>query len=322
VLSNLITSPKDDFISKKEVLKFCMNVSTILGNENKIENLNHIIDEIYNIETISNDIFDESHFGKFNQSTKSFIEHEIDEISIKKGANFPKPNGLIYLDDSFGKPVSEIDFDENEFLTSSELNIFSKSEKKESSIKRNTFISKCIEFKDFKNGFGLFSVFSNFIKNINKVDKWDMSEIKYKFGKPSIKGFLNVNDIDNIFITVECGVMVMNDSVFSLDELIIENVDLCENRIVLTMNEKNYNFKFNENEFKSWIWVIQMNTGLKKYQNQSFARAWNHCGCEFFHCGESYFSDLAGELKRAKSQIFICGWQITPQLFLKVFSIL
>ena len=52
----------------------------------------------------------------------------------------------------------------------------------------------------------------------------------------------------------------------------------------------------------------------------SFAPVRNHIGCKYYICGKDYFSDLVDEMLRAKEEIYIADWFLTPKLFLKVYN--
>ena len=53
------------------------------------------------------------------------------------------------------------------------------------------------------------------------------------------------------------------------------------------------------------------------HNHDSFAPERNNAVCEWFIDGNDYFSNLCDELLSAKDDIFISGWWVSPELYLK-----
>ena len=78
-----------------------------------------------------------------------------------------------------------------------------------------------------------------------------------------------------------------------------------------------------EEEFEREIWFNVISQKVKEYQNSlknyfnSFANEKHFCNARWFVDAENYYSDLYNSLMSAKETIYIAGWWVSPELFLK-----
>jgi len=78
-----------------------------------------------------------------------------------------------------------------------------------------------------------------------------------------------------------------------------------------------------EEEFEREIWFNVISLKVKEYQTSlknnfnSFANEKYFCNARWFVDAESYYSDLYDSLMSAKETIYIAGWWVSPELFLK-----
>jgi phosphatidylserine/phosphatidylglycerophosphate/cardiolipin synthase-like enzyme len=95
----------------------------------------------------------------------------------------------------------------------------------------------------------------------------------------------------------------------------IDKLNLINGSRVLTL-------KFKE-QFEREIWFDSINKAIQAYKNRvkneynSFANEKIHNYTKFFVDAEDYFSDLYDKILAAKDTIFIAGWWVSPEVFLK-----
>lgn len=213
-------------------------------------------------------------------------------------------------------------------------------------LSRKEFYKKIKKINEFIECFGLFDLTSKIMDGLEKLKLYDMGNVVYRYGSPLLSGYIKGN-IEGYAI-IQFGYLIvyfgkksekeiqgLNPSVvFNLREAIVVdrvfkkhriNTNLSklkgleedddEKEFIITINKINYKIEV-EDSVEKWVWALRMNSGVINYPNDSFAPIRKHCGCEFFHCGQQYFDELAKWLKRARQQIIICGWFFTPHYFL------
>lgn len=185
----------------------------------------------------------------------------------------------------------------------------------------------------FLNCFGLFDVTSFLTDALDEIALWELNDIEFKFGKPIIEGLIKGNTGDE-YVKIENGFMNVyygkKDSLeiknqtpnlsLNLREAIVRDKKYTdeEEAFKITVNLVDFRFYVKTKEIvEKWIWVIRMNSGFHRYKYNSFSPVRKNTGCQFLHCGKDYFSELSECIKQAKTDIFICGWLVTPYLYLK-----
>ena len=171
-------------------------------------------------------------------------------------------------------------------------------------------------------------------------NQFDLNGIEYKFDKPTYTGTLysyssgnkRFGNICNGFISFYKGknskLNLINKKpsmVLNLQEaqiLRLVNLD-SDSKFYFSISipkpkYKQIFFKFNEQETDKWVWILRRNTGFKRFRFQSSFPIQNFNSCDYFIGGKSFFEDLQKNLKNAKSQVFICGWMISPHLLFNV----
>jgi hypothetical protein len=105
------------------------------------------------------------------------------------------------------------------------------------------------------------------------------------------------------------------DQEILINRVSIDKLDLINGSRVLTL-------KFKE-EFEREIWFDSINKAINTYKNRvkneynSFANEKIHNYTRFFVDAEDYYSDLYDKFLAAKDTIFIAGWWVSPEVFLK-----
>jgi phosphatidylserine/phosphatidylglycerophosphate/cardiolipin synthase-like enzyme len=202
-------------------------------------------------------------------------------------------------------------------------------------------------FKPYYSCFGLFEKTAKFVTELHHLRLWDMANVRYNLGIPVISGTIRGDysgfaKIESGFISIyvgkkneiECNNAEPN-LVLNLREAIVKDrkynrhllsaahsrkhislSDEDESEIFMTINRSDYHFVIDDDSHDKWIWAIRLNSGFHFQKFDSFAPIRRHVACRFLHCGEQYFDELYNCLMSAKSQIFICGWMLSPKYFL------
>eukprot|EP01080_Neovahlkampfia_damariscottae_P006568 gene6568-10731_t len=201
------------------------------------------------------------------------------------------------------------------------------------------FIKRGMNQNDFLNCFGLFDKMNETITKIEGMieTKFDLSGIEYKFDKPTYTGSLYSSFTDNKrfgnvcngFLSFYKGKDAKNNLINRKPSMVINLQEAQILRLVNMDTESKYYFsitipkpkyrqtfyKLSEQEADKWVWILRRNTGFKRFRFQSSFPLQISNSCDFFISGKNYFEDLSTSLKLAKSEIFICGWMISPHLY-------
>ncbi|KAN0049979.1 hypothetical protein ACTA71_003077 [Dictyostelium dimigraforme] len=81
----------------------------------------------------------------------------------------------------------------------------------------------------------------------------------------------------------------------------------------------NYNRFFlmeNRDEALNWVNAIRFHS-RQGFRFQSFSKVRTNIGVEWFINGASYYNELAETIRRAKHEIFITGWWVSPYVYLQ-----
>lgn len=105
-------------------------------------------------------------------------------------------------------------------------------------------------------------------------------------------------------------------------ELILKRDFDGKNTLGLINGTRTLILKFSQN-YEREIWYDLILTKIKLYQSSvkniydSFANEKNFCNARWFVDANSYFEDLHTKLMSAKESIYIAGWWVSPEIFLK-----
>lgn len=110
--------------------------------------------------------------------------------------------------------------------------------------------------------------------------------------------------------------------VFWFDQEI--NVEKKGDRYIFLKNySRGINLKF-PSLLERKIWFDEISERIDNYKNEneknvfhSYANEKKNCNTEFFVDGYDYFNELYKQLYKAKETIYICGWWLSPELYLK-----
>jgi phosphatidylserine/phosphatidylglycerophosphate/cardiolipin synthase-like enzyme len=77
-----------------------------------------------------------------------------------------------------------------------------------------------------------------------------------------------------------------------------------------------------DGEFECKVWFDAIEKRIDDYKKQekkngSFAHEKNNCDVEFIVDAHDYYSTLYDEFMKAEESIYICGWWVSPELWLK-----
>lgn len=214
-------------------------------------------------------------------------------------------------------------------------------------LSRKDFYKKTKKIKEFIDCFGLFQITSKIMDGVKKIKLFDMKNVVHRYGKPLLSGYIkgtmegyaviqfgylmvyfgkkSEKEIQGVSPSVVLNLReaIVVDKKFKMHRL---NVNLSklkalgeeeeeEEYFTLTVNRIHYKIEV-EDSVEKWVWALRMNSGVIQNPHHSFAPIRKHNGCEFLHCGQQYFDELAKCLKKAKNEIFICGWMFSPQYYL------
>ncbi|KAN0011905.1 hypothetical protein ACTFIU_000122 [Dictyostelium citrinum] len=85
------------------------------------------------------------------------------------------------------------------------------------------------------------------------------------------------------------------------------------------VSKGNYNRFFlmeNRDEALNWVNAIRFHS-RQGFRFQSFSKVRTNIGVEWFINGASYYNELAETIRRAKHEIFITGWWVSPYVYLQ-----
>jgi phosphatidylserine/phosphatidylglycerophosphate/cardiolipin synthase-like enzyme len=191
----------------------------------------------------------------------------------------------------------------------------------------------------FLECFGLFPKFRDIVKQVeDTVELFDKTNINFVFGYPSIDGALTSYSsnhkryalVESTFISFYQGSKAKENlknrtpsRVLSLQECqVTRRIDLDTlDRFVfeIEVSKPYYSRKLylsNKDEIEQWIWVLRRNSAQIGFRYNSSFPVQKNNGCNFFIGGKSYFEELSECMKKAKNEIFICGWVLSPHFYL------
>jgi phosphatidylserine/phosphatidylglycerophosphate/cardiolipin synthase-like enzyme len=105
-------------------------------------------------------------------------------------------------------------------------------------------------------------------------------------------------------------------------ELILQKDFDGKNTLGLINGTRTLILKFSQS-YEREIWYDLIQTKIQLYQSSvknlydSFANEKNFCNAKWFVDADSYFEDLHEKLMSAKESIYIAGWWVSPEIFLK-----
>jgi hypothetical protein len=205
------------------------------------------------------------------------------------------------------------------------------------------FVSRAMNHIDFLNCFGLFEKINEPILKIETLieKKFDIFGIKFKYDKPSFVGELcNISSgrkriarVLNGFLEFYQGKDAKQDLLNNKPSRVLNLQDASICRWLSMDSNGQFTFSISidrpkylqsfcvekEEDVEKWIWILRRNTGYQRFKYQSTFKPKIQNSCDFFISGKSYYEDLSKNIQSAKSQILICGWMISPHLFLEVY---